>query len=125
MECPRAAERIRIGVPTSVEQGSSRPAHNTGANATALVIASENFITFLDAIRLGMATKDSLHPLLADVIQSVNVVTDVEFENKDKIVKWLITLNQMRVSDELSEEDVRELQFDIEQAYNGFKSTLT
>ena len=124
MECPRAAERIRVGVPLTVEHGSNKPAPSTGTNATALVVASENFITLLDAIRLGLVTKEGLHSLLADVLQSVNAITDEEFENKASIVKWLAAVNQMRVSDELTEEEARELQFEIEQAYNGFKATL-
>jgi len=79
----------------------------------------------LDAIKIGMAEKDTLHPLLVDIIQSVNKVTDDEFENKAKIVQWLITLNQMRAADKLSEEQAREFQFDMNQAYTGFKATLS
>jgi len=86
--------------------------------------ATENFITLLDAIKIGMIEKDALHPLLVEVIQSVNKVTDVEFENKGKIVQWLITLNQMRAADKLSEDQVRDFQFDMEQAYYGFKATF-
>jgi ESCRT-I complex subunit VPS28 len=65
-----------------------------------------------------------LHPLLVDIIQAVNKVTDVEFENKGKIVQWLITLNQMRAAEKLSDEQAREFQFDMQQAYYGFKATL-
>ena len=85
---------------------------------------TENFITLLDAIKIGMVSKDTLHPLLVDVIQAVNKVTDKEFENKGKIVNWLITLNQMRASEELNQDQAREVQFDIESAYYGFKATL-
>ena len=59
-----------------------------------------------------------------EIIQSVNQVTDKEFENKGKIIQWLITLNQMRVAEELSPEQARELQFDMQLAYDGFKSVL-
>jgi len=54
----------------------------------------------------------------------VNKVTDRDFENKGKIIQWLIILNQMRVSEELSPEQARELQFDMQLAYDGFKSVL-
>lgn len=86
--------------------------------------ATENFITFLDALKLNMVSKDALHPLLSEVIQSVNKVTDADFENRGKIIQWLITLNQMRATEELGEEQARELSFDIESAYQGFKATL-
>jgi len=55
----------------------------------------------------------------------VNRVTDKDFENRGKIVQWLITLNQMRATDELSESQARELELDIQQAYQGFRRTLT
>jgi len=68
--------------------------------------------------------KDTLHPLLVEIIQSVNQVTDKEFENKGKIVQWLITLNQMRASEKLDDEQARQFQFDMDQAYYGFKAIL-
>jgi ESCRT-I complex subunit VPS28 len=127
MECPRARERIRIGLPATIEQGGpSQRATNNGSEASAglVVTATENFITLLDAIKIGMVEKDMLHPLLVEIIQAVNKVTDKEFDSKGEIVKWLIKLNQMRAADRLNEEQAREFQFDIQQAYQGFKRTL-
>lgn len=96
----------------------------SGASTTLIVTATENFITFLDALKIGMVSKDALHPLLGDVIQSVNKVTDRDFANRGKIIQWLITLNQMRTTEELSTEQVRELAFDMDQAYAGFKAAI-
>jgi ESCRT-I complex subunit VPS28 len=126
MECPRARERLRVGLPATVEQGPSRQVVAQGSEAaTGLVVAAtENFITLLDAIKIGMVEKDMLHPLLVDIIQSANKVTDQEFDSKGEIVKWLIKLNQMRASDRLNEEEARDFQFDMQQAYQGFKRTL-
>ncbi|KAJ5625174.1 Vacuolar protein sorting-associated VPS28 N-terminal [Penicillium lagena] len=133
LECPRATERLRIGLPATVEQASHSAAGpsggasagpGAGASGSLILAATENFITFLDALKLNMVSKDALHPLLSEVIQSVNKVTDGEFENRGKIIQWLIALNQMRATEELSEEQARELSFDIEQAYQGFKATL-
>lgn len=135
LECPRATERLRIGLPATVEQAShGAPATSMGAAAggapggtasgSLILTATENFITFLDALKLNWVSKDALHPLLSEVIQSVNKVTDRDFENRSKIIQWLITLNQMRATEELSEDQARELAFDIEQAYHGFKATL-
>jgi ESCRT-I complex subunit VPS28 len=126
MECPRARERIRVGIPATVEAPSHKPQAPAADDARAkkVVAATENFITLLDAIKLGMAEKDVLHPLLADIIQAVNNVTPLEFENKGKIVQWLITLNQLKASDKLDEEQRRQCLFDINEAYAGFKKTL-
>jgi ESCRT-I complex subunit VPS28 len=129
LEVPRATERIRVGMPSTAVTASSGAAPApaaTGNTSGALILeATQDFITFLDALRLGLLAKDQLHPLLTDVIQSVNKVTDRDFENRGKIVNWLITLNQMKATEELSEAQARELELDINSAYQGFKSTLT
>lgn len=129
MEYPRAVERLRIGLPATIEHPAAQntPTNNPGSSSAAgslILLATENFITFLDALKLNMVSKDALHPLLSEVIQSVNKVTELDFENRGKIIQWLITLNQMRATEELSEDQARELSFDIEQAYQGFKATL-
>lgn len=117
-------------MPATTVQASSTavaaPAPGVGAaNGVLIAEATQEFITFLDAVKLGLLSKDQLHPLLSDVIQSVNRVTDKDFENRGKIVQWLITLNQMKATDELSEDQARELELDIQQAYGGFKRTLS
>ncbi|GAB0138579.1 hypothetical protein EsDP_00006808 [Epichloe bromicola] len=132
LQAPRATERLRVGMPSTTVTASSSatgPQASSGSgNTTSGVLileATQEFITFLDAVKLGMLSKDQLHPLLSDVIQSVNRVTDQDFESRGKIVQWLITLNQMKASDELSDQQARELELDIQQAYQGFRRTLT
>ncbi|EFW99573.1 vacuolar protein sorting-associated protein [Grosmannia clavigera kw1407] len=106
--------------------GGGGNSKNTGTTSGALILeATQDFITFLDALRLGLLAKDQLHPLLTDVIHAVNKVTDRDFESRGKIVQWLITLNQMKATDVLAEDQARELELDINSAYQGFKSTLS
>ena len=126
MEVPRATERIRIGLPSTVTAPSISTAatSNSGTNGTLILEATQDFITFLDALKLGLLAKDQLHPLLSDVIHSVNKVTDRDFEGRGKIVQWLIALNQMKATEEVSEEQARELELDMNSAYQGFKATL-
>ena len=112
-------------VTASTTAAPAAAAAATSANGVLIAEATQEFITFLDAVKLGFLSKDQLHPLLSDVIQSVNRVTDKDFENRGKIVQWLIALNQMKATDELGEEQARELEMDIQQAYNGFKRTLS
>lgn len=133
LQAPRATERLRVGMPSTTVTASSSsaagPQASSGSSNTTsgvlILEATQEFITFLDAVKLGMLSKDQLHPLLSDVIQSVNRVTDQDFESRGKIVQWLITLNQMKASDELSDQQARELELDIQQAYQGFRRTLT
>lgn len=129
IQCPRAAETLRAGLPrTEVyapQASAPAPAQAAGPSGSLILAATENFITFLDALKLNYVSKSTLHPLLSDVIQSVNKVTDKDFEHRGKIIQWLITLNQMRTTEELSEEQAGDLAFDMEQAYNGFKSIIS
>ncbi|CAM1504745.1 Fc.00g023360.m01.CDS01 [Cosmosporella sp. VM-42] len=130
LEAPRATERLRVGMPSTTITASSSaaaPAPAAANNTSGVLIleATQEFITFLDAVKLGLLSKDQLHPLLSDVIQSVNRVTDKDFENRGKIVQWLITLNQMKATEQLGEDQARELELDIQQAYQGFRRTLT
>ncbi|KAL3958500.1 hypothetical protein ACCO45_006662 [Purpureocillium lilacinum] len=108
---------------SAAPSAAAAAANNT--SGVLILEATQEFITFLDAVKLGMLSKDQLHPLLSDVIQSVNRVTDQDFDSRGKIVQWLITLNQMRATEELSEQQARELEMDIQQAYQGFRRTLT
>ncbi|KAF2201634.1 VPS28-domain-containing protein [Delitschia confertaspora ATCC 74209] len=125
MECPRATERLRVGIPATVEQPLHKAAaQGSDADATLVVAATENFITLLDAIKIGLLEKDTLHPLLVEIIQAVNKVTDKDFESKGKIIQWLITLNQMRAAEKLDDDQAREFQFDMEQAYYDLLSAL-
>jgi ESCRT-I complex subunit VPS28 len=116
-------------MPSTAVTASSGPAAaltgGTSAGGALILEATQDFITFLDALSLGLLAKDQLHPLLTDVIQSVNKVTDRDFENRGKIVQWLITLNQMKASEELSEDQKREIELDIKSAYQGFKNALS
>jgi ESCRT-I complex subunit VPS28 len=135
IECPRATERLRVNLPATIADPSNShsnphpssggaPTQATGASGSQILLATENFITFLDALKLSMLSKDALHPLLAEIIQSVNAVTDRDFEGRAKIISWLIKLNAMRAQEELSEGEARELVFEMEGAYAGFKKTL-
>lgn len=118
-----------MGMPSTAVTASTgtaaQPAAATDSKSGQLILkATEDFITFLDALRLGLLAKDQLHPLLTDIIQSANKVMDRDFENRGKIIQWLITLNQMKATEELTEHQARELELDINSAYVGFKNAL-
>jgi len=69
----------------------------------------QKFITFMDALKLNYKSKDQLHPLLSDLMTSLNTSMRKDFEARAKIVQWLITLNQMRAVDELTEDQSRQV----------------
>ncbi|KAI5820419.1 vacuolar protein sorting-associated [Pyronema omphalodes] len=118
IDCPAATRRLITGVPATTEHPA---AAWKNVSPKAVAEATQNFITCMDALRLDYKAKDELHPLLAAVITSVNVVTkSEEFDGRKDIVKWLIMLNQMRPGDEIDEKQGRELLWDLEKGYNSF-----
>lgn len=63
----------------------------------------------MDALKLNYKSKDQLHPLLSDLMTSLNTSMSKDFEARGKIVQWLITLNQMRAADELNGDQSRQV----------------
>ena len=63
----------------------------------------------MDALKLNYRSKDQLHPHLSDLMASLNTSMPREFEGRAKIVQWLITLNQLRAADEVSEDQSRQV----------------
>lgn len=47
-----------------------------------------------------------------------------DFDGKLKIKEWLDKMSSMRASDELNDEQVRQLIFDMESSYNAFNKIL-
>lgn len=70
----------------------------------------QNFITFMDALKLKLRAKDQLHPLLTDLMSGyTRFKNSNEWEGRPKILHWLITLNQMRASEEITEDQSRQV----------------
>lgn len=67
-----------------------------------------------------------VHPLLSDLIMSLSRVPQLspDFEGKVKGKEWIARLNKMGASDELTEQQARQLLFDLETSYNGFIQSL-
>lgn len=120
MDCPAAKNRLlKIGVPATVEHGSS------GQGGQKLIAeTAQNFITCMNAIQLQQKSVDQLQPWLASLNQSLNDCVLKDFDGKVKIKNWLITLNGMKASDELNDDQLRQLAFDLEGAYNDFHKNL-
>lgn len=122
-----ATYRLKVGVPATVEHGGnhhhiSSPSEpvNDPVNARHIaetvevpmlmaMLLTKKFITFMDALKLSYKSKDQLHPHLSGLMGSLNTSMSKDFEGRAKIVQWLITLNQMRAADELTDDQIRQV----------------
>ncbi|KAF8714281.1 hypothetical protein AX14_012823 [Amanita brunnescens Koide BX004] len=121
MDHPAALQRIRVGVPATVEHsGEAGP-----ETAQWVAETTQSFITFMDALKLRMRAKDQLHPLLQDLVTGyARFKASKDWEGRSKMVGWLIALNGMKASEEITEEQSRQLLFDVEQGYAEFFRSL-
>eukprot|EP00934_Nitzschia_sp_Nitz4_P004093 Nitzschia sp. Nitz4//scaffold28_size193895//169176//169796//NITZ4_001686-RA/size193895-processed-gene-0.281-mRNA-1//-1//CDS//3329546045//4083//frame0 len=121
MDCPRAAERLlRMGVP--------EPIRSTSGSGVAVTVAEtvQHFITTMDAVKLEQRAVDDLQPLLSDLMDSLTRLPETpnDFDPNRKVQKWLQILNGMRAVEEISEEDSRQLYYDLDSAYAEFTRYL-
>jgi len=121
MKCQRAAIRFQQGVPATIYHGGAQSQEEKGAELNVFHCV-QHFITLMDSLKLEMKAVDELHPSLSDLMESINKVSDLppDHDAKVKVKKWLLKLNQLKASDELDDEDVRQMLMDLDQAYNSF-----
>lgn len=126
MDCPAAINRLVVsGVPATVEH---RAASASLASTSAAIVAEcvQNFITAMDSLKLNMVAVDQVHPLLSDLYGSLNKLSILppDFEGKTKMKEWIGRLAKMAAADELTEQQARQLHFDLESSYNSFMAVL-
>lgn len=116
MDCTAALHRLNIGVPATVEHedGSHSGASSAGEHskwvaettqvrfilpftgryiADSVLRVEQNFITFMDALKLKLRAKDQLHPLLTDLMSGyTRFRASNEWEGRPKILHWYASL---------------------------------
>lgn len=124
-----AVHRLTVGVPATVEHASSSSLQSSSDRAKWVAETTQNFITFMDALKLKLRAKDQLHPMLSELMRGYSRSDEVgkdqdASDTRAKLLKWLITLNHMKASDEIDEDQARQMLFDVEGAYNSFFRAL-
>ncbi|XP_013404301.1 vacuolar protein sorting-associated protein 28 homolog [Lingula anatina] len=119
MDCPAALERIKEGRPITIKD-------DKGNTSKCIADIVSLFITVMDKLRLEIKAMDEIHPDLRELMETMTrlSILPADFEGKVKVDEWLKTLGQMQASDELSEQQVRQMLFDLESSYNAFNRIL-
>ncbi|GAB2231458.1 hypothetical protein Drorol1_Dr00010465 [Drosera rotundifolia] len=126
MDCPAALNRLVVsGVPATVEHRAAATALAPGV----VVIVGESvrdFITPMDASKLEYKAVDEIHPQLSGLMTSLDKLSVLpsDFEAKTYVREWLGRLSKMGASDELTEQQLRQLLFDLDSSYNSFMAVL-
>ncbi len=82
----------------------------------------QHFITAMDELKLLTKDVDALHPRIADLFESLSHVPLLppDHVSKAKVQTWLRTLSSMRAHDQLSDEQARQMLFDLDLGYSAF-----
>lgn len=125
LNCRAAEARFKAGVPATILHGDVAAADQKGKELTVFHTV-QHFITAMDSLKLNMKAVDELHPNLTDLMDSLQKVPNLplDHEAKSKVREWLAILSSMRAHDELTEEQVRQMSFDLDSAYNAFHRFL-
>ncbi|CAN8246234.1 unnamed protein product [Cochlearia groenlandica] len=126
MDCPAAIYRlVTSGLPATVEHRATVAA-STSNSASIVAECVQNFITSMDSLKLNMVAVDQVYPLLSDLSASLNKLSILpsDFEGKTKMREWIARLSKMGAADELTEQQARQLHFDLESSYNSFIAAL-
>ena len=120
LHCPAAMERIKEGHPITVRD-------NKGNVSKAIAEIVSLFITIMDRLRLDIRAMDELYPDLKDLYETMLRMSSLPsgFDGIVKVRKWLNEIAQMQASDEISEDQTRQMLFDLESAYNDFNRFLS
>ncbi|CAM8988155.1 hypothetical protein QQ045_007988 [Rhodiola kirilowii] len=126
MDCPAALNRLLVsGVPATVEHRASAASSSITSAAT-VAECVQNFITSMDSLKLNMVAVDQVYPLLSDLSASLNKLSFLpsNYEGTVKMKEWIGRLAKMGAADELTEQQARQLHFDLESSYNSFMAAL-
>ena len=101
-------------------------ADDKGNTGKAIADTVSTFITLMDKLNLDTKTTDELFPDLNDLNDSINSLSMLpdDYVGRAKISKWLATLRDMEASDEITDEQCRQMVFDLQTSYDALNKVL-
>jgi len=119
-EYMRAYERlVRKKEPIKLAQ------KDVGNQAVEVAHAVQSFITAIDVLALDQKAVDQLQPYISELIVSLRKIRSLSnFDGLVKLDDWLQILSKKKAYDDLSEDDIRQLKFDLDTCYSSFKAQL-
>ena len=114
MHCASARHRLQVGISATIEH---RQRHRDSSTAVSVAECVHHYIGTMDTLKLNMAAKDQIAPCLSDLSVSLYKVPQLPAESMKTLCSALMERRKRCASDELSEHEVRQLLFDMENSY--------
>eukprot|EP00668_Euglena_longa_P002272 GGOE01002620.1.p1 GENE.GGOE01002620.1~~GGOE01002620.1.p1 ORF type:complete len:345 (-),score=95.65 GGOE01002620.1:279-1262(-) len=124
LSAPAAQHRLSVGLTALSEHGIGRDPGTTGVSRKVVFEVGQHFLTLMDSVKLGQRAADQLQPLLADINEGLLRLGQFQLSGRTLLVQWLGRLNGMRASEELTEDESRQLMFDVQKVYDEFHRSL-
>lgn len=120
--CKLSCKRLQLGITALDAHGNEKDRPKTSN----IIAVTQSFITANNALQLELRSVDRLIPILQDVVSNLGKVPGVpsSYLGNGKMQEWLVRLSRMNAYDELSPEQAQQMDFDIDQAYRGFKDCM-
>lgn len=119
--CRLAKQRLELGRSGIEASGAQQVQKAAGLK---IAEATQNFITAKDGLALGFNAVDQIQPLIQEIVSSLAEMAGQSFDGVGRMKNWLTTFANMRAHDILSEEQLRQLNFDLDNAFNEFKQSI-
>eukprot|EP01101_Sappina_pedata_P001708 TRINITY_DN11788_c0_g1_i1.p1 TRINITY_DN11788_c0_g1~~TRINITY_DN11788_c0_g1_i1.p1 ORF type:complete len:221 (+),score=56.12 TRINITY_DN11788_c0_g1_i1:1-663(+) len=131
LDCKSAITRlVVVGIPASVEHGDVTRSGENPKNTQKIVAETVQFyITALDELKLERYAIDQLQPHIIEIVDgldrlAVQMPAISTLDPRSSLKRWLEEFSKMRASDELNEEQARQLSFDLDSSYAAFHKVL-
>ena len=84
------------------------------------------FITPIDVLSLGITAVDEIAPPVRDLNQALQGYPNLpaSYTGLQTVTKWVNIFAAKKATDNLSEEEIRQLKFDLEGAYQQFSDVV-
>ncbi|CAG0883490.1 unnamed protein product [Cyprideis torosa] len=120
LDCPNALERIREDRPITIRDDRG--------NVNRCIAESVSlFITMMDKLRMNMKAKDELQQDVRDLVEvtgRLSILGSRFDEHRTIIENWNTKFRAMSAADTLTDDEARQMTFDIESAYNVMNDIL-
>lgn len=126
-----AIRRLKVGIPATAECQmvpkfvTCDPTKGC-SDAKMAAETTQHFITAMDDLRLKLYGIDVILPLLIDIESSLCKIPNVKPDSlaRSALRKWITVLNGRKATDELSDDEGKQMSMDLDIAYSNFHSAL-
>jgi hypothetical protein len=101
-------------------------ASSRDTGTAAALEAGVSFVTMQDALQMGQKTKEELWPVVRSIVSVLGRIPSLpaDFHGVETLKRWMQTLHDMTLDDELDDDQIRQFRLDIDACYSALQEHL-